>query len=110
LKVVEHVAGGIPAYKDVQEQVEENFYMARMEPAMRSYLTTMREQAYIDIKPGFTDTGASAKQTKPIYSAYVPPTPKKKKKVERTRFRENTHNYRQKPAKAATAEAEAPAE
>jgi peptidyl-prolyl cis-trans isomerase SurA len=67
-----------------------------MEPAMRAYLTTMREQAFIDIKPGFTDSGASAKQTKPVYSAYVPPTPKKKKKVERTRFRESTHNYRQK--------------
>ena len=28
---------------------------------MRAYLTTMREQAFIDIKPGFTDTGASAR-------------------------------------------------
>ncbi len=108
LKVVEHIAGGIPQYKDVQEQVEENFFMARMEPAMRAYLTTMREQAYIDIKPGYTDTGASAKQTKPIYSAYVPPTPKKKKKVERTRFRESTHSFRQKPSKAASAEAAPP--
>jgi peptidyl-prolyl cis-trans isomerase SurA len=108
LKVVEHVAGGVPAYKDVEEQVEQNLFMERMEPAMRAYLTTMREQAYIDIKPGYTDTGASAKQSKIVYSAYVPPSPKKKKKVHRTRFRESTHNYRQKPSKAA--EAEAPAE
>jgi len=108
LKVVQHIPGGIPAYKDVQEKVEENFYMARMEPAMRAYLTTMREQAFIDIKPGFTDTGASVKQTKPIYSAYVPPAPKKKKKVERTRFRESTHNYRQKPSKSKMASVEAP--
>jgi peptidyl-prolyl cis-trans isomerase SurA len=105
LKVLEHIPGGIPQYKDVEEQVEENFFTARMEPAMRAYLTTMREQAFIDIKPGYTDSGASAKQTKPIYSAYVAPTPKKKKKVERTRFRESTHNYRQKPSKAASAEA-----
>jgi peptidyl-prolyl cis-trans isomerase SurA len=96
LKVLQHIPGGVPAYKDVQDQVEQNFYMARMEPAMRGYLTTMREQAFIDIKPGYTDSGASPKQTKPIYSAYVPPAPKKKKKVERTRFRESTHNYRQK--------------
>ena len=79
-----------------RQQVEQAFYMSRMEPAMRDYLTTMREQAYIDIKPGYADTGASAKQTKPIYSAYVPPAPKKKKKVERTRFRENTRTFRQK--------------
>jgi peptidyl-prolyl cis-trans isomerase SurA len=108
LKVTEHTPGGVPAYKDVAQQVEENFYMARMEPAMRSYLTTMREQAFIDIKAGYTDTGASVKQTKPIYSAYTPPTPKKKKKVERTRFRESTHTFRQKHSK--TASAEAPAE
>jgi peptidyl-prolyl cis-trans isomerase SurA len=108
-KVIEHIPGGIPQYKDVAQQVEENFYMARMEPATRGYLTTMREQAFIDIKPGFTDSGASPKQTKPIYSAYTPPTPKKKKKVERTRFRENTRNYRQKSSQVAAA-SEAPAE
>jgi peptidyl-prolyl cis-trans isomerase SurA len=104
LKVIEHVPGGIPQYKDVESQVEENFYMARMEPAMREYLTTMREQAFIDIKAGYTDSGASAKQTKPIYSAYTPPTPKKKKKVERTRFRESTHTFRQKESKTTKAE------
>jgi peptidyl-prolyl cis-trans isomerase SurA len=102
LKVLQHIPGGIPAYKDVEEQVDENFYMLRMEPAMREYLTTLREQAYIDIKPGYTDSGASAKQTKPIYSAYVPPTAKKKKKVERTRFRESTRNFRQKTAQASS--------
>jgi peptidyl-prolyl cis-trans isomerase SurA len=108
LKVVQHVSGGVPAYKDVKSQVEENFFMARMEPAIRSYLTTMREQAFVEVKPGYTDTGASAKQTKPIYSAYTPPAPKKKKKVERTRFRENTRTFRQKTPQAAEP-AEAPA-
>jgi peptidyl-prolyl cis-trans isomerase SurA len=103
LKIVKHTSGGVPAFKDVEDQVEENFYMARMEPAIRKYLTTMREQAYIDIKPGYTDTGASAKQTKPIFSAYTPPTAKKKKKVERTRFRENTRSFRQKSAQTASA-------
>jgi peptidyl-prolyl cis-trans isomerase SurA len=106
LRVVEHIPGGVPQYKDVAQQVEENFYMARMEPAMRAYLTTMREQAFIDIKPGYSDTGASAKQTKPIFSAYVAPTAKKKK-VERTRFRESTHNFRQKAKPEASAEAPA---
>jgi len=113
LKVVEHVAGGAPEYKDVEQQVEENLYMIRMEPAIREYLTKMREDAYIDIKPGYTDSGASAKQTKPVYSAYVPPAPKKKKKVERVRFRETTHTFRQKspqvapPAESAAATATA---
>jgi peptidyl-prolyl cis-trans isomerase SurA len=105
LKVVQHNPGGAPAYKDVEQQVEDNFYMARMEPAMRGYLTTLREQSYIQIKPGYTDSGASARQTTPIYSAYTPPAPKKKKKVERTRFRENTRTFRQKSPEAASAAA-----
>ncbi len=100
LKVVEHVQGGVPQYKDVQNQVEETYYMSRMEPAIRAYLTTMREQAFVDIKPGYVDTGASPKQTKPIYSAYTPPAPKKKKKVERTRFRETEHGFRTKKTAA----------
>jgi peptidyl-prolyl cis-trans isomerase SurA len=98
LKVNEHITGGIPAFKDVEPQVEESFYMSRMEPAIRAYLTTLREESFIDIKPGYVDSGASAKQTKPIYSSYTPPAPKKKKKAQRTRFRETDHGYRTKPA------------
>ena len=96
LKVVEHTPAGVAPYKNVQEQVEEALYMSRMEPAIRAYLTTMRDQAFIDIKPGFVDTGASPGETKPVFSAYVPPSPKKRPKVERTRFRENTRGFRQK--------------
>jgi len=107
LKVNQHAVGGAKPYKEVQEQVEESFYMERMEPAIRGYLTKMREEAYIDIKPGYTDTGASVKETKPVYSAYVPPSPKKKKKIERTRFRETAHSFRQKGG-AAVEEAAAP--
>jgi peptidyl-prolyl cis-trans isomerase SurA len=97
LKVNEHVSGGAPQFKDVENQVEESYYLAKMEPAMREYLTKMREDAYINIKPGYEDTGATAnKRINPIaYSAYTPPSAKKKKKVERTRFRENAH-FRQK--------------
>ena len=96
LKVLEHTPGGVPAFKDVEQDVEQNYYMSKMEPAMRAYLTKMREEAFIDIKPGYVDTGASPNETKPVYSAYVPPSPKKKRKVERTRFRETARTYRQK--------------
>jgi peptidyl-prolyl cis-trans isomerase SurA len=103
LDVVQHIHGGVPAFKDVEPQVEEAYYTTRMEPAIRDYLTKMRIDAYIEIKPGYSDTGASAKQTTPVYSAYTPPAPKKKKKVERTRFRENVHSFRQKGGAVAAA-------
>jgi peptidyl-prolyl cis-trans isomerase SurA len=104
LKVDQHVPAGAPPFKDIHEQVEEDFYYSRMQPAMRTYLTEMREQAYLDIKPGYVDSGASPKEIKPVYSAYTPPTAKKKKKVERTRFRETAVNAR---GKAATTTASA---
>ncbi len=34
----------------------------------RDYLTKLREEAYIDIKPGYLDTGASPNETQPIYT------------------------------------------
>jgi peptidyl-prolyl cis-trans isomerase SurA len=109
LKVTQHTAGGPAPYKDVEDQVEQALYMSRMEPAIRDYLTKMREDAFIDIAPGYADSGASPNETKPIYSAYVPPSPKKKPKVERTRFRESTHTFRQKSGgESAPQTAEAP--
>jgi|CZKL01.1.fsa_nt_gi peptidyl-prolyl cis-trans isomerase SurA len=105
-KVVQHTAGGIPGYKDVQQDVEQAYYESKMMPAMRDYLTKMREDSYVEIKPGFEDTGASPnKRVVPIsYSTYTPPAPKKKKKVERTRFRETTRTFRQKSPQAAQPE------
>jgi peptidyl-prolyl cis-trans isomerase SurA len=62
-----------------------------MAPALRQYLTKLREQAYIEIdtKDGYEDSAATTNETQPTttYSAYVPPI-KKKKHVERTRFRQ----------------------
>ena len=62
LKVIQHVPGGVPQFKDVEQDVEQSFYESRMMPAMRDYLTKMREDAYVEIKTGFTDTGASGNQ------------------------------------------------
>jgi peptidyl-prolyl cis-trans isomerase SurA len=86
LKVTEHTAGGIPQMKDVEPQIEEQIGMSKMDPALREYLTKLREDAYIDIKNGYEDSGASPNEMKPVYSAYAPPTPKKKKHLQRTRF------------------------
>ncbi len=82
LKVTEHQAGGVPPLKDIEPQIQDVMYSQAMQPALRAYLTKLREDAYIDIKPGFVDTGSSAKQTKPVFTAYSAPVPKKQKKKE----------------------------
>src|ERR1700687_6025361 len=40
--------------------------MQNLQPPLRAFLTTLREEAFIDIKSGYLDSGASAKQTKPV--------------------------------------------
>ncbi len=103
LKVVQRTPGGPRPYKDVQEDVEQAYYMSRMEPAIRDYLNKMRDEAFIQIKQGYVDTGATPAElhSSISFSAYVPPAPKKKGKAERTRFRESTHTFRQKTGAAA---------
>ncbi len=86
LKVDEHTPAGQQAFTAVQPQVEEAVGMEKMQPALRAYLTRLREEAYIDIKPGYLDAGSSRNEMRPVFSAYQPPQPKKKKKVDRTRF------------------------
>jgi peptidyl-prolyl cis-trans isomerase SurA len=68
LKVSEHQTAGVPPLKEVETQVQEQIYMTKMQPALRDYLTKLREEAYIDIKPGYLDTGASPNETQPIFT------------------------------------------
>jgi peptidyl-prolyl cis-trans isomerase SurA len=82
LKVTEHQSEGVPPIKEVEPQIQERLYMSKMQPALREYLTKLRENAYIDIKAGYVDTGASPNETKPIYTtaASADTTKNKKKK------------------------------
>jgi len=100
LKVLDHIQGGAPQFKDVQNDVEQNYFEAKAAPAMRQYLAQLRDEAAIYIKPGYEDSAATAAEKHPsiTFSAYQAPTAKKKRKVERTRFRETTHGFRQKTA------------
>ena len=66
LQVTEHQAAGIPTLKQVEPRIQDALYMQKLQPALRAFLTTLREEAFIDYKNGYIDSGASAKQTKPI--------------------------------------------
>ena len=66
LKVNDHQMQGVPAFKDIEPRVQEAVYMEKMQPALREYLTKLREDAYIKIFPGYVDTGASPNQTQPV--------------------------------------------
>jgi peptidyl-prolyl cis-trans isomerase SurA len=80
LQVTEHIPGGTQSMQKVEPQIEQAIYMQKIGPAVRAYLTRLRDEAYIDIRPGYDDSGASPNETKPTFAAYAPPQPKKKKK------------------------------
>jgi peptidyl-prolyl cis-trans isomerase SurA len=66
LKVVEHQDAGIPPLKAIEPRVQDALYSEKLQPALRVYLTKLREEAFIQYAPGFVDTGASPNQTQPI--------------------------------------------
>jgi peptidyl-prolyl cis-trans isomerase SurA len=83
LKVVNHIPEGIPAEKEVENRIQEALYYEKLQPALRTFLTKLREDSYLDIKPGYVDTGASPNQTKPVIVAAdqdKDDKPKKRKK------------------------------
>ncbi len=98
--MTEHLAAGVPPIKDVENEIQNAMYMDQMQPALRAYLTKLREDAYIDIAQGFVDSGASAKQTKPVFTAYSAPVPKKKKVQQKQRFDRGGHYSTAKSAQA----------
>ena len=78
LKVDEHEAAGVPSLKDALPRIQDALYYQKLQPALRTYLTKLREDAYIDVKQGYTDTGSSPNQTKPVETAAAKETDAKK--------------------------------
>lgn len=86
LKVTQHDEAGPAPLKDVAPQIEEALYMQAMQPALRAYLTKRRQEAYVNIQPGFVDSGANPDDTKILFTAYAPPAVKKKPVKQKARF------------------------
>lgn len=55
LQVMEHYDEGMQPLTKVENEITDKLYSGRMEPALRDYLKTLREQSYVVIKPGYQD-------------------------------------------------------
>ena len=88
LKVTAHQAGGIPPLTDesVKQEIDNFIYYQKLQPALREYLTKLREEAFIDMKPGYVDTGASPNQTKPVITTAAEDAAAKEKLKKKKRF------------------------
>ncbi|MCU1274271.1 MAG: PpiC-type peptidyl-prolyl cis-trans isomerase [Bryobacterales bacterium] len=59
LKIEERYAAGQAPFEEVENEITEKLYMPRMEPKVRELLTKLREDAFLEIKPGYFDSGAA---------------------------------------------------
>jgi peptidyl-prolyl cis-trans isomerase SurA len=80
LKVVQHQDAGVPSLKAVEPKIQDALYYQKLQPALRAYLTKLREEAYIKYSPGYIDTGMSANQTQPIETTVAKDSEAKKLK------------------------------
>ena len=60
LQVLEHYDEGEQSLAKVKNEIMDKLYGVRMEPAMREYLKTLREQSFVVIKPGYQDAAGGA--------------------------------------------------
>jgi peptidyl-prolyl cis-trans isomerase SurA len=60
MQVLEHYDEGEQSLAKVENEINEKLYSQRMEPALREYLKTLREQSYVVIKPGYADAAGGS--------------------------------------------------
>ena len=59
LRIEDRYDAGQATFEEVKEQIKEEMAAPLMEPKIREYLTKLREDAFLEIKDGYTDTGAA---------------------------------------------------
>ena len=58
LQVEQHYAAGLQPLDKVEVEINNKLYMQKMEPALRDYLKQLRQDSYVEVKPGYVDTAA----------------------------------------------------
>src|SRR5262249_54847138 len=59
LKVDERFEAGQASFEEVKNEIAEKLAGPQMEPKVREYLTRLREDAFLEIKEGYVDSGAA---------------------------------------------------
>lgn len=60
LQVLEHYDEGQQAFEKVKDRIMNQLYEERMQPALKAYLKTLREQSYVVIKPAYVEAAGGA--------------------------------------------------
>ncbi|MGB2671378.1 MAG: peptidylprolyl isomerase [Candidatus Acidiferrum sp.] len=60
MQVMEHYDEGQQSLDKVENEITNKLYDQKMEPALRDYLKTLREQSYVVVKPGYQDAAGGS--------------------------------------------------
>jgi len=58
-KLEERHEEGLAPFEEVENEITEKLYVPRMQPKVREFLTKLREQAFLEIREGYVDSGAA---------------------------------------------------
>ena len=82
LKVEEHQKAGLAGFEEVQSEITNKLFNPRFAPELRRFLTTLRQNAFLEIKPGYEDSGAApGKNTAWVDPAEIKPETVTKEQV-----------------------------
>jgi peptidyl-prolyl cis-trans isomerase SurA len=59
IRVEEHYKAGQETFDEAQQQIQSKLAEQRVAPKVREYLTQLRQNAFLEIKPGYMDSGAA---------------------------------------------------
>lgn len=82
LKVEDHPKAGLASFEEAENDIRSKLFQPRMQPEMRKFLTQLRMDAFLEIKPGFEDSGAApGKNTAWVDPAEIKPETVTKEEV-----------------------------
>ncbi len=83
IRVDEKYAAGIQKLETVSEEIHRILAQQKAQPAIQEYMKKLRSQSFIEVKPGYVDTGAVAKEeaAKPADEAKLSDNAKTKDKA-----------------------------
>lgn len=59
LRIEDRYEKGLASYEEVKNEISERLAMPQMQPKVRTYLTKLREDAFLEIRKGYVDSGAA---------------------------------------------------
>jgi len=89
-RVEDHQKAGQAELAEVENEIMDRLMRPRMEPAMREFLSKLRQDAFLEIKADYVDTGAAAGKD----TAWVDPAQLKPETISKTEVASVAHRKR----------------